>query len=68
MLFRSYKSGKGAELLIQATKSIKEQYPSITKFVTLSPKTNIARRFHLKNGATVLRENAETVNYEYLVK
>jgi len=64
----SYKSGKGAELLIQATKSIKEQYPSITKFVTLSPKTNIARRFHLKNGATVLRENAETVNYEYLVK
>jgi hypothetical protein len=25
----------------------------------------MARRFHLKNGAIVFRENIETVNYEY---
>jgi hypothetical protein len=25
----------------------------------------MARRFHLKNGAVVLRENADTINYEY---
>jgi hypothetical protein len=62
----SYKSGKGQELLFRAVKAIQEQYPSITRFVTLSPKTNLARRFHLKNGAIVLRENVETVNYEYL--
>jgi hypothetical protein len=60
----SYKAGKGAELLIRAVKEIQEQYPSVNRFVTLSPKTNMARRFHLKNGAIVFRENIETINYE----
>jgi hypothetical protein len=62
----SYKAGKGKELLIQAVKEIQKQHPSITRFVTLSPKSEIARRFHLKNGAIVFRENLDTVNYEYL--
>jgi len=62
----SYKSGKGQELLFRAVKEIQKQYPSVTRFVTLSPKTNMARRFHLKNGAIVLRENVETVKYKYL--
>lgn len=61
----SYKAGKGRDLLIQAVKGIQEQYPSVTRFVTLSPKTDLARRFHLKNGAIIFRENVETVNYEY---
>jgi len=61
----SYKAGKGAELLYQAVKGIQEQYPSVIRFVTLSPKTNMARRFHLRNGAIVFRENIETINYEY---
>ncbi len=64
----SYKSGKGQELLFRAVKEIQKQYPSVSRFVTLSPKTNLARRFHLKNGAIVLRENVETVNYEYLTE
>jgi hypothetical protein len=63
----SYKSGKGQELLFKAVKGIQEQYPSVTRFVTLSPKTNLARRFHLKNGAIVFRENLDTTNYEYTV-
>jgi Malonyl-CoA decarboxylase C-terminal domain len=63
----SYKSGKGQELLFKAVKGIQEQYPSVTRFVTLSPKTNMARRFHLKNGAIVFRENLDTTNYEYTV-
>lgn len=64
----SYKSGKGQELLFRAVKEIQKQYPSVNRFVTLSPKTNMARRFHLKNGAIVLRENVETVNYEYVTE
>jgi len=64
----SYKSGKGRDLLYQAVKGIQTQYPSVTRFVTLSPKTNMARRFHLKNGAIVLRENIDTTNYEYLTE
>jgi hypothetical protein len=62
----SYKAGSGQRLLREAVKGIQEQYPSITRFVTLSPKTELAKRFHLKNGAIVFRENLETVNYEYL--
>jgi len=63
----SYKSGKGKELLLRAVTGIQEQYPSVTRFVTLSPKTNMARRFHLKNGAMVFRENIDTTNYEYVI-
>ena len=61
----SYVPGAGAELLLKTVKGIREQYPNIKNFVTLSPKTELARRFHIKNGARVMRENAETVNYEY---
>ena len=63
----SYKPGAGRELLLQTVKNIKEDYPTVTTFVTLSPPTEMARRFHLKNGATVYRTNTETVNYEYKV-
>jgi hypothetical protein len=64
----SYKPGAGRELLTQAVEQIKQSHPSVNRFVTLSPKTEMARRFHLKNGACVFRENTDTVNYEYLRK
>jgi hypothetical protein len=63
----SYAPGAGTELLLSAVDDIRERYPQITRFVTLSPKTEMARRFHIKNGAVVFRENADTVNYEYLI-
>jgi len=62
----SYKPGAGRDLLLQTVPTIKQQYPTIERFVTLSPKTEMAKRFHMKNGATVFRENTDTVNYEYL--
>jgi hypothetical protein len=63
----SYKPGSGAELLFKATEALKEEYPTISRFVTLSPKTEMARKFHHKNGAKTFRENEDTVNYEYTV-
>ena len=63
----SYAPGAGTELLLSAVDDIRERYPEITRFVTLSPKTEMARRFHIKNGAIVFRENTDTVNYEYLI-
>ena len=45
---------------------IEQLFPNITRFVTLSPKTEMAEKFHLRNGAVVFRENEETINYEYL--
>lgn len=64
----SYKPGSGAELLFKATEELKKQYPTLDRFVTLSPKTELARKFHLRNGAEIFRENVDTVNYEYKVK
>ena len=63
----SYAPGAGVELLRKTVKEIQPRYPSITRFVTLSPKTEMARRFHIKNGAVVFRENEYTINYEYSI-
>lgn len=61
----SYKSGKGRQLILDSVNYIQEHRPSVRNFVTLSPKTDMARKFHLNNGARVLRENSETINYVY---
>lgn len=61
----SYTAGTGRKLIEQARQYIEQTRPTIQRFVTLSPKTEMARRFHLKNGAQVLSDNPETVNYEY---
>ena len=62
----SYAPGAGRELIFDAVRHIKESQKTISRFVTLSPKTDMARRFHLKNGAQVFRDNEQTVNYEYI--
>jgi len=64
----SYAPGAGRKLIFDAVKHIKENNTNITRFVTLSPKTELAKRFHLKNGAFVFRDNEETVNYEYVME
>ena len=61
----SYVPGAASELIFSTVAAIKELYPSITRFVTLSPKTDMARKFHFKNGAIEFRENLDTINYEY---
>jgi hypothetical protein len=61
----SYQPGAGRALIRQAQSHIQTTKSEITRFVTLSPKTEMARIFHHKNGARTLRENADTVNYEY---
>ena len=61
----SYVPGAGRALIFDAVKHIKETKPEIKRFVTLSPKTEMAKKFHHKNGAVTFRENQESVNYEY---
>jgi hypothetical protein len=63
----SYKPGSGKDLLFKATEALKAEYPTLNRFVTLSPKTEMAKRFHHKNGAKTFRENDDTINYEYHV-
>ena len=61
----SYIPGCAGEFLRNSLDYIKESFPTIKRFVTLSPKTDMAKKFHTKNGAEVFRENPNTVNYEY---
>lgn len=61
----SYVRGAGRTIVLDTASHISRTRPEIERFVTLSPKTEMARKFHLRNGAFALRENAESINYEY---
>lgn len=61
----SYAQGAGRKLIQEAQAEIRRDHPEVDTYVTLSPKTEMARKFHLKNGAEVFRENPDTVNYLY---
>lgn len=61
----SYAAGAGRTLIEEAQQWIQQERPEVEVYVTLSPKTEMARRFHHKNGATTFRENSDTVNYLY---
>ena len=61
----SYSPGAGARLINEGLEKVKSEFPNIKKFVTLSPQTEMAERFHLRNGASIFRINSGSVNYEY---
>jgi hypothetical protein len=61
----SYSPGAGRKLIQAAQKHIRTAHKSIKTFVTLSPPTDMARVFHLRNGAGILSVNSDTVNYIY---
>jgi len=62
----SYRPGAGQQLIREGLQLVKKELPTVKRFVTLSPQTELAKRFHLKNGANVFRINTDTVNYEYI--
>jgi len=62
----SYRPGAGRRLITAAKSWIEQNRSDIREFVTLSPHSEMARQFHLRNGARVLRVNPDTVNYQYL--
>lgn len=64
----SYAPGAGAELLKQAAAWILGTHSEVKDIVTLSPQTKMAERFHLKNGATIHKQNPTSVNYQYYHK
>jgi hypothetical protein len=64
----SYSPGAGQKLLKQAAEWLLRDYKDIKGIVTLSPQTEMAKRFHLKNGAKIRRQNPTSVNYEYYFK
>jgi|TARA_Y100000296_G_scaffold84932_1_gene119597 hypothetical protein len=59
----SKEKGMGRKILFEVLDIMKER--NYTKFITLSPKTEMAKRFHFSNGAILLQENHESYNFEY---
>jgi hypothetical protein len=58
------KKGGGKHILNEVYKKFKREH-HIDRLITLSPLTEMAQRFHLKNGAKLLRRNETTQNFEY---
>lgn len=61
----SYAPGAGRELIFSVRSWLSQHRPEIRDFVTLSPTTELARRFHLRNGAEILSVNTDSINYIY---
>jgi len=62
----SKKRGGGKLIVKEVFKMIKKSN-HLNRLITLSPLTEMARKFHLNNGATELQVNAETQNFEYKI-
>ena len=62
----SKKKGGGKLIVKEVFKMIKKSN-HLNKLITLSPLTEMARNFHLKNGAIELQVNEETQNFEYKI-
>ena len=62
----SKKKGGGKLIVKEVFKMIKKSN-HLNRLITLSPLTEMARNFHLNNGATELQVNEETQNFEYKI-
>jgi len=63
----SYAKGAGRRIVNESIKAGIAQRPTVNRVLTLSPATDMARSFHLGNGAFVYSTNVGNghVNYEY---
>ena len=62
----SKKKGGGKLIVKEVYKMIKKSN-HLNRLVTLSPLTEMAKKFHLRNGAELLQVNEQTQNFEYKV-
>ena len=62
----SKKKGGGKLIVKEVFKKIKKSN-HLNRLVTLSPLTDMAKNFHLRNGAIELQVNVETQNFEYKI-
>ena len=63
----SLKKGLGRKIILDGVKTIKDTF-RLSRFVTLSPKTEMATKFHLSNGAVLIGESPWANNFEYDIK
>jgi hypothetical protein len=61
----SYDRGAGRDIVFAVSERIKKLNTDVKRFVTLSPLTEMAEKFHLRNGAVFLNKHTECQNFEY---
>jgi hypothetical protein len=61
----SYDKGAGREVIFSTAEVIQRDKPHIKRYCTLSPLTEMAERFHLRNGARFVRRGETCQNFEY---
>ena len=61
----SKEKGLGRQIVLDTWNLLKLQHTN-NRYVTMSPKTEMAMNFHLKNGAILLQSNEKTNNFEYI--
>lgn len=61
----SYSPGRGAQIVNQLAEHIRDTNTEIVKWVTLSPLTKMAERFHIKNGAEFLASYDVNQTFDY---
>jgi hypothetical protein len=61
----SYDRGAGRDIVFAVAEHIKKLNLDVKRFVTLSPLTEMAEKFHLRNGAVFLNKHTECQNFEY---
>jgi len=57
----------GGKLIVKEVFKMIKKSNHLNRLITLSPLTEMARNFHLNNGALELQVNEETQNFEYKV-
>jgi hypothetical protein len=60
----SYDRGAGRDIVLAARDFVRD-VRGCTQFVTLSPLTEMAERFHIRNGARLLERGEACQNFEY---
>jgi len=63
----SYDKGAGRDIVFAVADHIKEFNPYVKRYVTLSPLTEMAEKFHLRNGAKFVEKHINCQNFEYEV-
>ena len=61
----SYDRGAGRDIVL-AARDYARDVRGCTRFVTLSPLTEMAEKFHIRNGAVLLERGDTCQNFEYL--
>ena len=61
----SYDKGAGRQIVNEVFDLLKQETPC-ERFVTLSPLTEMARKFHISNGAKFLAKHFDCQNFEYV--